>query len=149
MWGISIRSRTQLRIFRNAFRGKSSKDKCENYKENYEYYVSIKRRISKRLRNICNWLRNIQNLFLVFENLLFLYFQRKKKNWPLFLNFHIPKYFSQTSNQLPNSQIWKEPPSTTGELNPGPPAPLTSLLPLDQASFLRKFTKLCNKNENS
>ena len=78
-----------------------------------------------------------------------MYFQGKKMNWTLFLNFHIPKYFTQTSNQLPNSQIWKEPPSTTGELNPGPPAPLTSLLPLDQASFLRKFTKLCNKDEKS
>ena len=151
MWGITSRSRTQLRIFRNAFRGKSSKDRCDNYKENYGYYVSIKRRIRKRLRNIRNWLRNIRDLFLIFENPpdFFFVFQRKRMNWTLFLNFHIPKYFTQTSNQLPNSQIWKEPPSTTGELNPGPPAPLTSLLPLDQASFLRKFTKLSNKNENS
>ena len=92
MWGITSRSRTQLRIFRNAFRGKSSKDRCDNYKEYYGYYVSIKRRIRKRLRNICNWLRNIQNLFLVFENLLFLYFQRKKKELA-------------TLPQLPHTQI--------------------------------------------
>ena len=104
MWGISIRSRTQLRIFRNAFRGKSSKDKCENYKENFEYYVSIKRRISKRLRNICNWLRNIQNLFLVFENLLFLYFQRKKKELA-------------TLPQLPHTQILQPNKQSTPQLS--------------------------------
>ena len=81
MWGISIRSRTQLRIFRNEFRGKSSKDRCDNYKENYRYYVSIERRIRKRLRNIRNWLRNIRDLFLIFENPsdFFLYF--KEKEW--------------------------------------------------------------------
>ena len=100
MWGITSRSRTQLRIFRNAFRGKSSKDRCDNYKENYGYYVSIKRRIRKRLRNICNWLRNIRDLFLIFENppRFFFVFLKKKKNWTL---FHIPKHYNQTSNQLP------------------------------------------------
>ena len=81
MWGITSRSRTQLRILRNAFRGKSSKDRCDNYKENYGYYVSIKRRIRKRLRNIRNWLRNIRDLFLIFENPpdFFFVFSKKKK----------------------------------------------------------------------
>ena len=82
MWGITSRSRTQLRIFRNAFRGKSSKDICDNYKENYGYYVSIKRRIRKRLRNIRNWLRNIRDLFLIFENPPdFFFVFSKKKEW--------------------------------------------------------------------
>ena len=128
MWGITSRSRIQLRIFRNVFWGKSSKDRCDNFKENYEYYVSIKRRIRKRLRNIRNRLWNIRDIFLIFENppdFFFCIFKGKIKNWTLFTNFHIPKHYNQTSNQLPNSQIWKEPPSTTGELNPGPPAPLT------------------------
>ena len=149
MWGITSRSRTKLRIFRNAFRGKSSKDRCDNYKENYGYYVSIKRRIRKRLRNIRNWLRNIRDLFLIFENSpdFFFVFSRKKK-W-IGHSSSTSTYPNTSPKQAINSQIWKEPPSTTGELNPGPPAPLTSLLPLDQASFLRKFTKLCNKNENS
>jgi hypothetical protein len=63
-----------------------------------------------------------------------------KKNWMLFINFHKPKpkHYTQTNNQLPNSQIWKEPPSTIGELNSSPP--LTSVIPLDQASFLWKFS---------
>ena len=138
MWGISIRSCIQLQIFRNAFRGKSAKDRCDNYKDNYGYYVSIKRRIRKILRNFRNWLRNIRNLFLIFENQPNFYFLFSKKNKELD-TLPQPKYFTQTSNQLPNSQIWKEPPSTIGELNPGPPAPLTSLFPLDQASFLWKL----------
>ena len=94
MWGITSRSRTQLRIFRNAFRGKSSKDICDNYKENYGYYVSIKRRIRKRLRNIRNWLRNIRDLFLIFENPpdFFFVFSRKKNEL-------------DTLPQLPHTQI--------------------------------------------
>ena len=82
MWGITSRSRTQLRIFRNAFRGESSKDRCDNYKENYGYYVSIERRIRKRLRNIRNWLWNIRDLFLISENppdFFFCVFKEKKK----------------------------------------------------------------------
>ena len=147
MWGITSRSRTQLRIFRNAFRGKSSKDRYDNYKENYGYYVSIKRRIRKRLRNIRNRLQNIRDIFLIFENpqeFFFCIFKGKIKNLTLFTNFHLPKHYNQTSNQLPDSQIWKEPPSTTRELNPGPLAPLTSLFPLDHASFLWKFAELSN-----
>ena len=141
MWGITSRSRIKLRIFRNAFRGKSTKDRCDNYKENYGYYVTIKRKIRKRLRNIRNWLGNIGNLFLIFENPpdYFFHFQRKKKNCTLSINFHIPKHNTQTNNRLSNSQIWKDPPSTTGELNPVPPAPLTSVLPIDQVSFLWKI----------
>ena len=105
MWGISIRSRTQLRIFRNAFRGKSSKDICDNYKENYGYYVSIKRRIRKRLRNICNWLRNIRDLFLIFENPpdFFLYFQGKNE--------------LDTLPQLPHTQILQPNKQSTPQLS--------------------------------
>ena len=140
MWGINSPNCHELRIFRNAFRWKSMKYRCDNYKKYYGFYVRKKSRIRKRLRNI-------RNFFPIFKipQIFFFDFQRKKMNWTLFLNFHILKYFTQTSNQLPNSQIWKEPPSTTGELNPGPPAPLTSLFPLDQASFLWKFAKLSNK----
>ena len=87
MWGINSRSRTKLRIFRNAFRGKSSKDRCDNYKENYGYYVSIKRRIRKRLRNI-------SNLFLIFENPPDFFFVFSKKKNEL-----------DTLPQLPHTQI--------------------------------------------
>ena len=104
MWGISIRSRIQLQIFRNAFRGKSAKDRCDNYKDNYGYYVSIKRRIRKILRNFRNWLRNIRNLFLIFENQPNFYFLFSKKNKELD-TLPQPKYFTQTSNQLPNSNL--------------------------------------------
>ena len=81
---------------------------------------------------------------LKIHQIFFCILKGKIKNWTLFTNFHIPKHYNQTSNQLPNSQIWKEPQSTTGELNPGPPAPLTSLFPLDHASFLWKFAELSN-----
>ena len=136
MWGITSRSRTNLRIFRNPCREKSTKERCDNYKKSYVYYVSKKDGQEKKLRNISNLLQIISNVFLISKNPHFLYFQRKRKNWPLLISFHIPKLCTQANNQLANSQIWKEPPSTTGELIPGPPAPLTSLLPLDHAALL-------------
>ena len=42
-------------IFRNAFRKKSTKNRCNSYKKDYGYYVSKNRRIRKRLRNIRNF----------------------------------------------------------------------------------------------
>ena len=123
MWGITSWSRTQLRIFRNAFRGKSSKDRCDNYKEYYGYYVSIKRRIRKRLRNICNWLRNIRDFFLIFENPadFFLYFQGKENEL-------------DTLPQLPHTQILhpnkqSTPPTLKSEKNhQAPPGNWTPVL---------------------
>ena len=97
MWGITSRSRIQLRIFRNAFRGKSTKDRCDNFKENYGYYVSIKRRIRKRLRNIRNRLGNICNLFLIFENPLEFFFAC------FFCNFK-EKQELDTLHQFPHTQ---------------------------------------------
>ena len=113
MWGITSRSRIQLRIFRNVFWGKSSKNRCDNYKENYGYYVSIKRRIRKRLRNIRNRLRNTRDLFLIFENpprFFFCIFKEKKELDTL----------PHTQTLQPNKQ--STPPTHKSEKNPQAPS---------------------------
>ena len=91
MWGITSRSRTNLRNFRNPFREKSTKERCDNYKKSYEYYVSKKDGKEKKLRNIRNLLRIIGNLFLISKKSTFFVFSKKKKEL-------------STLNQLPHTQ---------------------------------------------
>ena len=56
--------------------------------------------------------------FLKIHQIFFCIFKEKKMNWALFFNFHIPKYFTQTSNKLPQLLNLKRTPKHSRGIDP-------------------------------